>query len=136
MFAEMPLVVSLRLTFTNLIVIGGEHDRVDVTLSVPSALPFWTGKSPADATCSLLTAFGWLLPPLMHSAVALSTTWTCGSLPSPASLKVAVRVLPVRDADAVTKCGLPANAPDATTASAAQTMKNNEAMRFMNPPWL
>src|SRR5262249_36254226 len=92
--------------------IGGLQSglNVAVTERVKRAWPFCTGKSPAADTLSLLTAFGCLPPPLMHWAVALRTMWTCVSLPSPASLPDTVSVLPLRDALAVTKCGLPANA--------------------------
>src|SRR5919204_1332056 len=112
MFALAPLVSSTRLTSVNWTVIGGLQSGWNVAVSerVPSALPFCTGKSPAELTLSLFTAFGCLPPLLMHSAVALSTTWTCASLPSPASLKLTVRVFPSREASAVTKCGFPANA--------------------------
>jgi len=41
-------------------VIGGEHEGWNeaVTDSGKSALPFWTGKSPAAMTSVLFTAFG------------------------------------------------------------------------------
>src|SRR6266498_4791865 len=122
MFSVMPLVVSVTDTFVNSTVIGGLHDgwNTAVTDRVQSALPFWTGKSPAAETDALLTALGWLPPLLMHSAVAFRTTWICASSPSPASLPETVRV----SSDRVTvvadlmKWGLPAHAIGTATARA------------------
>ena len=90
--------VSVTVTSVNWTVIGGAHSgwNVAVTDSVQSALPFCTGKSPADETLALFTALGWLPPPLMHSAVALSSTWICGSSPRPASLPLTVSMSPDR----------------------------------------
>src|SRR5262245_24081877 len=94
MFALAPLVSSTSDTSVNCTVIGGLQFgwNVAVTDSVPSALPFCTGKSSADDTLVLFTALGCLPPLLMHSAVALRTTWTCASFPRPASLKVTDKV--------------------------------------------
>jgi hypothetical protein len=107
-------VVSDSVTSVNWTVIGGLHGGWNTAVSVSEkfALPFCTGKSPAALTDSLLTALGWLPPPLIHSAVALTTTWTCASSPSPASLPDTVRLLSVRYAviELATKCGLPAHA--------------------------
>jgi hypothetical protein len=109
-----PLVVSVTVTSVNCTVIGGLQFgwNVAVADSLKLALPFWTGKSPAAETLVLLAAFGWLLPGLMHSAVALSSTWICASSPSPASLPLTVKVLPSRliANSLLMKCGLPASA--------------------------
>ena len=56
----MPLVVSVTVTFVYRTVIGGLHGgwNVAVSVSEKSALPFCTGKLPADETDSLFTALG------------------------------------------------------------------------------
>src|SRR5215475_1573255 len=121
MLAVIPLVVSVRVMLVNETVMGGEHDgwNVAVAVRLKSALPFCTGKSAAVLTLVLLTAFGWLPPPLRHSAVASSTTWTWSSSPRPASLPETLSVLP--DAEALSevwmKCGLPAQALGIATPS-------------------
>src|SRR5262245_34303615 len=110
----MPLVKSVTVTSVNATGIGGLHDGEDtgVSVSEKSALPFCTGNCPSAETDSLLTALGWLPPPLMHSAVAVTWMLTCASSPSPASLPETVRLLSVRVAviELATKCGLPAHA--------------------------
>ena len=55
-----PFVVSVTVTSVNTTVIGGLHDgwNTAVALSVKSALPFCTGKSPAALTLVLFAAFG------------------------------------------------------------------------------
>ena len=55
-----PFVVSVTVTSVNTTVIGGLHDgwNVAVAVSVKSALPFCTGKSPAAETLVLFAAFG------------------------------------------------------------------------------
>ena len=100
-----PLVSSVRTMFVNLMVIGGEHGGWSTATAVkePSALPFWTGKSPAADTACLLPAWGSLLPGLTHWASAVSTTWTWDSLPRPASLNSAVKEASAWVADAETK---------------------------------
>jgi hypothetical protein len=57
---ELPLVSSVIVTSLNATVIGGLQSgwKVAVTVRMNSALPFWTGKSPAAETLSLLAAFG------------------------------------------------------------------------------
>ena len=57
---DIPLVVSVTETLLNTTVIGGEQFgwKVAVTVSVKSALPFCTGKSPSAETLCLLAAFG------------------------------------------------------------------------------
>jgi hypothetical protein len=59
-FLEMPLVVSVTVTFVNLTIIGGLHGgkHVAVSVSENSALLFCTGKSRSMETDSLLTALG------------------------------------------------------------------------------
>src|SRR6187549_1245443 len=134
----MPLVVSVTVTSVNWTVIGGLHDGWNVAVSVRlnSALPFWTGKSPSLETSSLLTAFGWLPPPLMQSAVAVTTMCTCASSPSPASLPDTVRLSPVRVTVTVleTKCGLPAHAAGTASASALTTSAPRSVNRIREPP--
>ena len=78
MNTEILLVVSVTVMSVNSTVIGGLHDGENgaVTESSKSALPFWTGKSPTAETDSLFTAFGWLPPPLMQRAVAVTTICT------------------------------------------------------------
>ena len=119
---QMLLVVSHALTSVNTTDIGGLQSgwNVAVTSSENSALPFWTGKSPAAETDSLLAAFGWLLPGFMHAAVAVTTICTWASSPSPASLPSTVRVLPLVVAVQAVKCGLPAQLADVTSTSVAR----------------
>ena len=59
-FAVIPFVVSVRTTSTKTTVIGGVQLgwNAAVAVSVKSAFPFCTGKSPATATPVLLVAFG------------------------------------------------------------------------------
>src|SRR5712692_7736754 len=74
-------------------------------------MPFCTGSVLEAVNDALFTAFGWLLPPLMHAAVPESTALICASPPRPASFALTVMVLPeVVKVGAPTKCGLPANA--------------------------
>src|SRR5919199_2692723 len=94
-------------------VMGGSHGgwKVAGASMWNSALPFCTGTSAAAAKSALLTALGWLPPPLMHSAVAVTTTWICSSSPRPASLPSTIRVLPDwLMVTLCTGCGLPAHA--------------------------
>jgi hypothetical protein len=83
----MPLVVSVTVTSEKTTVIGGVQSgwKAAVSASENTALPFWTGKSPSAENVSLLAALGSWLPGLMHAAVAVTTMWTCSSLPRPAS---------------------------------------------------
>jgi len=141
----MPLVSSVTVTSVKATVIGGTHSgwKEAVTDRVKSALPFCTGKSPSAETLSLFTAFGWWPPGLMHSAVAVRTTWICSSSPSPASLPDTVRVVPSDEIEKAlfTKCGLPANAggaPSAERRSVAKikAMNLRIAVSFFPLHWL
>src|SRR5689334_12577534 len=137
----MLFVVSVTVMLVKATVIGGLQEgwKVAVTDSEKSALPFWTGKSPAALTLSLLTAFGWLPPPLMHRAVALRTTWIWASSPRPASLPVTVSVLPDADAWRLVsmKCGLPAHALGmAMTNAAHMPPRTISSDRRMTPPFV
>src|SRR5574341_1885556 len=136
----MPLVVSVTVTSVNATVIGGLQSgwNTAVRVRLNSALPFCTGKSPSAETDSLLAALGWLLPGLMHSAVALTTMWTWASSPRPASLPETVRLSPVRVAVTVllTKCGLPANAGVVMTAIMASASTATRMKRRINVPFL
>jgi len=135
---EMSLVVSVTVTFVYSTVIGGLHGgwKVAVSVSEKSALPFCTGKSPAVETSSLFTAFGWLPPRLMHSAVAVTTMWTWSSSPRPASLPETVRVPSVLVALTVlsTKCGLPAHAGTVKIAVAIARTATIHNRRIVETP--
>src|SRR6266545_536111 len=134
----MLFVVSVTVTSVYATVIGGLHGgwKVAVSVRLNSALPFCTGKSPSFDTSSLFTAFGWLPPPLMQSAVAVTTMWICASLPSPASLPDTVRVSSVRVALTVlsTKCGLPASATGTARPAAIIRGASSFTSRDMRPP--
>src|SRR6266536_3018817 len=125
----MSLVVSVTVTFVYSTVIGGLHGGWKVAVSVSE-------KSAAVETSSLFTAFGWLPPRLMHSAVAVTTMWTWSSSPRPASLPETVRVPSVLVALTVlsTKCGLPAHAGTVKIAVAIARTATIHNRRIVETP--
>jgi len=129
------LFVSVTSTSVQVMVMGGLHDNVVVAVNEPVACPLLTLKVPDASAPSLFAAFGWLEPPFMHSAVAVTLMLTVGSLPRPASLKLTVMLLVVTlVTDADTKCGLPAKAGAANPmAAAAETLSTANSRRMLNP---
>src|SRR5215831_6577820 len=101
-------------------------------------MPFCTGSVLEAENEVLLTAFGWLVPPLTQEAVPDSTATIWASPPRPASFAWTVSVLPeIVTVGVLTKCGLPAHAGSARPSVAIIAIRNapvNFRNRRMTPP--